>query len=137
MRSFLILFVTMRLCAAAPEVQVFKTATCGCCKKWVEHLKSNGFAVNVTDVASTAEYRKKYRVPDALQSCHTAIVNGYSIEGHVPATIVRKLLKERPPIRGISLPGMPDGSPGMTGQKTEPFVIYEFGDSGSKVYARE
>jgi hypothetical protein len=65
------------------------------------------------------------------------IIDGYVIEGHVPATIVRKLLKERPSIRGISLPGMPDGSPGMTGQKTEPFVVYEFGDSGSKVFAQE
>src|SRR5438046_8745217 len=113
MRSFLILFVTMRLCAAAPEVQVFKTATCGCCKKWVEHLKSNGFAVNVTDVASTAEYRKKYGVPDALQSCHTAIVNGYSIEGHVPAADIQRLLKSGAKAKGLAVPGMPMGCPGM------------------------
>src|SRR4051794_23749317 len=81
MRSFLILFVAMQLGAAAPEVQVFKTATCGCCRKWVDHLKANGFAVTVKDVPSTAEYRKKYAVPDALQSCHTAVVDGYSLEG--------------------------------------------------------
>ena len=80
---------------------------------------------------------KNFAFPQEYEGCHTTIIDGYVIEGHVPATIVRKLLKERPPIRGISLPGMPDGSPGMTGQKTEPFVIYEFGDSGSKVYAQE
>jgi hypothetical protein len=81
--------------------------------------------------------KKKFRVPQEYEGCHTTIIGGYVIEGHVPATIINKLLKERPSIRGISLPGMPDGSPGMTDQKTEPFVVYEFGDGGSKVYAQE
>src|SRR5437868_7801638 len=137
MRSFLILLVTMRLCAAAPEVQVFKTATCGCCRKWVEHVKSNGFAVNVTDVASTAEYRKKYGVPDALQSCHTAIVNGHSIEGHVPAADIQRLLKSGAKAKGLAVPGMPMGSPGMEGPRRDPFNVMLFDGQGkASVYQK-
>src|SRR4051812_44436771 len=79
--------------AAGPNVSVFKTASCGCCGNWVEHLRTNGFEVTVQNVASTAEYRKKYGVPDKLQSCHTAVVGGYTIEGHVPAREILRLIK--------------------------------------------
>src|SRR5438094_6239621 len=90
------LTVSAPLSAAAPKVNVFKTRTCGCCAKWVEHLKANGFDVNVQEVPSTAEYRQKYGVPDKLQSCHTAMVAGYAIEGHVPAADIHRLLKAGP-----------------------------------------
>src|SRR3989442_3873386 len=107
------LSVCLPLSAAAPKVKVFKTRTCGCCAKWVEHLKANGFDVNVQEVASTAEYRQKYGVPDKLQSCHTATVGGYAIEGHVPAADIQRLLKDSPKATGMAVPGMPTGSPGM------------------------
>src|SRR5437868_12821321 len=131
MRIFLTaLLVSFQLGAAAPQVSVFKTATCGCCSKWVEHLKANGFAVAVTDVPSTAEYRKKYGVPDALQSCHTAIVNGYSIEGHVPAADIQRLLKSGAKAKGLAVPGMPAGSPGMEGPRRDPFNVMLFDGQG-------
>jgi hypothetical protein len=120
-----------------PEATLYKQPFCGCCDGHADHLRANGYKVTVVQPDNMSLIKKKFRVPQEYEGCHTTIIGGYVIEGHVPATIVRKLLKERPPIRGISLPGMPDGSPGMTGQKTEPFVVYEFGDSGSKVYAQE
>jgi hypothetical protein len=119
------------------EATLYKQPFCGCCDGHADHLRANGYKVTVVQTDNLSLIKKKFRVPQEYEGCHTTIIDGYVIEGHVPATIVRKLLKERPPIRGISLPGMPDGSPGMTGQKTEPFVVYEFGDSGSKVYAQE
>ncbi|MEJ7607543.1 MAG: DUF411 domain-containing protein [Bryobacteraceae bacterium] len=113
-RTFLTFLVALPLLAAAnPKVQVYKTATCGCCKKWVDHLRTNGFEVTVTDVPSTGEYRKKYGVPETLMSCHTAVVDGYAVEGHVPAADVERLLKTHPKGKGIAVPGMPLGSPGM------------------------
>src|SRR5918992_543484 len=99
--------------AAAPAVSVYKTRTCGCCAKWVDHLKANGFAPTVTDVPSTAEYRKKYGVPEQLLSCHTAVVGGYTVEGHVPAADIHRMLKQKPKAKGLAVPGMPLGSPGM------------------------
>jgi hypothetical protein len=137
MRYFLILLVSLQLGAAAPEVRVFKTATCGCCKKWVEHLKASGFAVTVTEVASTAEYRKKYGVPEALQSCHTAVVNGYSLEGHVPAADIQRLLKSGAKAKGLAVPGMPMGSPGMEGPRSDPYAVMLFDSAGkTSVYRK-
>src|SRR5262245_9592982 len=96
-----ILVFCLHLQAAAPyQVNVYKTPTCGCCGKWVEHLKANGFAATVKDVQSTAEYRRQYGVPEQLQSCHTAVVDGYTIEGHVPAADIQRLLKEKPKAKG-------------------------------------
>lgn len=103
----------LRLSAAGPAIQVYKTPTCGCCGGWVENLKKNGFQVTVNDIADTAPARKKYGVPDKLQSCHTAVVEGYSIEGHVPAADIQRLLKEKPKAVGLAAPGMPATSPGM------------------------
>src|SRR5688572_22528129 len=99
--------------AAPPSMVVYKTPTCGCCSKWVDHVKAAGFNVTVHDVQSTAEYRRKYGVPDQLQSCHTGVVNGYAIEGHVPVADIQTLLKKRPKAKGLAVPGMPIGSPGM------------------------
>lgn len=125
------LFAALALNAAPPAIQVYKTKTCGCCGKWVEHLKANGFNATVTDVPSTAEYRQKYGVPDQLASCHTAVVNGYTVEGHVPAADIHKLLKSRPAAKGIAVPAMPIGSPGMEqGDRRAPYSVLLFDAKG-------
>jgi hypothetical protein len=119
-------------------VNVYKTATCGCCKKWVEHLQSNGFSVNVTEVASVAPYQEKYGVPDGMQSCHTAVVKGYTIEGHVPAADIHRLLKSRSKAKGLAVPGMPMGSPGMeVGGRVDPYAVMLFDAQGkTSVYQK-
>ncbi|HUS06597.1 MAG TPA: DUF411 domain-containing protein [Bryobacteraceae bacterium] len=125
------LALTMQLQAAAPEVKIFKTRTCGCCAKWVEHLKANGFVPLVTEVASTAEYRRQYGVPEKLQSCHTAVVQGHAIEGHVPASDIHRLLKSRKK-GGLAVPGMPVGSPGMEqGDRQAAYSVILFDSEGS------
>ena len=100
--------------AQATNVQVWKDPNCGCCHLWVEHLQASGFKVEVRDVGNTAA-RKRLGMPEQLGSCHTASVGGYVIEGHVPAADIHRLLKERPVALGLSVPGMPIGSPGMDG----------------------
>ena len=126
------LLLCQPLVAAAPEMSVFKTRTCGCCSKWVDHMKANGFEVKVTDVPSTAEYRRKYGVPERLLSCHTAVVDGYAVEGHVPAADVQRLLKTRPKAKGISVPGMPIGSPGMEqGPRRDAYSVVLFQADGA------
>ena len=126
-----LLLLCPSLPAAVPEVSVFKTRTCGCCSKWVDHMKANGFTVKVTEVPSTAEYRRKYGVPDRLQSCHTALVNGYALEGHVPAADVHRLLKTRTKAKGLAVPGMPVGSPGMEqGPARQAYSVIAFDENG-------
>ncbi|MBC7926435.1 MAG: DUF411 domain-containing protein [Bryobacteraceae bacterium] len=126
-----VLLSTITAQAAAPVVQVFKTRTCGCCSKWVDHMKASGFDVKVTDVESTAEYRRKYGVPDKLLSCHTAVVNGYALEGHVPAADVQKLLKTGTKATGLAVPGMPIGSPGMEqGPSRQAYSVILFDRNG-------
>src|SRR5580692_2998935 len=93
-----------RLRAATTHVQVYKTATCGCCGQWVAHMKANGFDVQFENVPDTGLYRKKYGVPEAMASCHTAVVEGYAIEGHVPAADVLRLLKDKPKAAGLAVP---------------------------------
>ncbi len=116
---FPIAALAMALCpwlarpAFAAEVNVYKSPTCGCCKEWVKHLQANGFSVKAHDVPDISHYKVANGVPVTLGSCHTATVGGYVIEGHVPASDVKRLLKERPPVRGLAVPGMPIGSPGM------------------------
>ena len=100
--------------AQVTNVQVWKDPNCGCCHLWVEHLQASGFKVEVRDVGNTAA-RKRLGMPEQLGSCHTASVGGYVIEGHVPAADIHRLLKERPAALGLSVPGMPIGSPGMDG----------------------
>ena len=136
MKSILRSFATLSLAAgisagAVPvKVQVYKTATCGCCAKWVEHLKANGFLVNVENVPSTAEYRKKFGVPDQLASCHTAVAAGYTIEGHVPAADLKRLIKSHSKAKGLAVAGMPSGSPGMEGAKADTFATMVFEKDG-------
>jgi len=119
-----------RLHAASPAVNVFKTATCGCCGKWVEHLRANGFVVNVQNVENTAEYRRKYGVPEKLMSCHTAVVNGFAIEGHVPAREIQRLLSSGAKAKGLAVPGMPAGSPGMEGPRADAYSVLLFDAQG-------
>ncbi|HJV87285.1 MAG TPA: DUF411 domain-containing protein [Noviherbaspirillum sp.] len=109
--------------AAAPVVEVYKTPTCGCCHLWVDHLRANGFVVSTHDVPDTSIHRKKFGLPDEVGSCHTAMVGGYAIEGHVPAQDIKRLLAERPRARGLAAPGMPAGSPGMEGPRKDPFDV--------------
>jgi hypothetical protein len=124
---------------AAPLVEVFKSPTCGCCSQWVEHMRKNGFNVRATDVNDLTEIKKSRGVPDQAQSCHTAVVNGYVVEGHVPAADVQRMLKEKPAIAGIAVGGMPIGSPGMDfpGTTAQPYNVVSFTKSGAvSVYAK-
>lgn len=123
--------------AQAPQaVDVFKTPTCGCCAKWVDHLRAQGFAPKTTDMVNLTDVKAKHRVPPALQSCHTAIVGGYVIEGHVPASDIKRLLKERPAVVGLAVPGMPIGSPGMEGPRPDRYEVLSFDKEGkTKVFS--
>ena len=120
---------------ALPVIEVYKSASCGCCHLWVDHLRAAGFTVKATDVPDPASYRAKYGVPDEFGSCHTGVVAGYALEGHVPAAEVKRLLKERPKARGLAVPGMPMGSPGMEGSSKDPYdVLLIQADGRTRVY---
>ncbi|MCR6665676.1 MAG: DUF411 domain-containing protein [Methyloversatilis sp.] len=120
-----------------PPVEVFKSPTCGCCSKWVEHLRSNGFTVNAHDVSDVNTERKRLGMPERYSSCHTASVGGYVVEGHVPAADIQRLLKEKPKAIGISVPSMPLGSPGMESPRPVSYETLLVGkDERHKVYAR-
>lgn len=114
----------------AQAVTVYKDPNCGCCSAWVDHLKANGFAVTVHNVRDVAPHKRKLNVPEPLESCHTAIVDGYAIEGHVPASDIKRLLRERPRAAGLAVPGMPQGSPGMETGKVEPYEVLLFDKAG-------
>lgn len=123
--------------AAKPEIVVYKSGGCGCCKDWIAHLEKNGFAVVAHDVPGTGPYRERFGVPRDMASCHTAVIEGYAIEGHVPADEIKRLLAEKPKARGLSVPGMPVGSPGMEveGSRRDAFDVVLFDDAGGrKVY---
>lgn len=122
---------------AATPMSVYKDPSCGCCKEWVAHAEANGFAVTTHDVGDVAPIKARYGVPEALHSCHTAVVGDYAIEGHVPADLVTRLLRERPAIAGLAVPGMVAGSPGMEqGDRHDPYEIVSFTREGATaVYA--
>jgi hypothetical protein len=135
--GFVLLSVVLGSAAALGQrsqptvVEVFKTPTCGCCSLWVEHLKASGFATKVTDLTNLAPIKTQHQVPGALQSCHTAVVDGYVIEGHVPATDIQRLLKTRPDVAGLAVAGMPAGSPGMeAGGRIDPYHVTSFTRDG-------
>jgi hypothetical protein len=122
----------------APMVQIYKSPTCGCCANWVKHLQQAGFRTQVTDLDDVAAIKAQRGIPRAAHSCHTAVVDGYVIEGHVPATDVQRLLKERPAVVGIAVPGMPIGSPGMEVPNVKPqqYNVVSFDKQGQlKVFA--
>ena len=109
---------------ALPQAQVFKNPSCGCCGAWVEHMLAAGFSVNVTEVDDTSIPRKKYGLPDRFGSCHTAVVGGDVVEGHVPANDVKRMLAMKPVAVGLAVPGMPVGSPGMEmGARKDPYQV--------------
>ena len=121
-----------------PTVQVYKSPTCGCCANWVKHLEAAGFTTRVTETENVDEIKAKHNIPAAARSCHTATVDGYVIEGHVPAADVRRMLKERPAVLGLAVPGMPIGSPGMEvpNVKPSPYDVVSFDRRGQlKVYS--
>lgn len=115
----------------ASEMTVFRSPTCGCCGKWIEHAEAAGFQVKDEVTEDMSDIKQQYGVPQTLTSCHTTVVGGYVIEGHVPAEDVQRLLLEQPNIAGIAVPGMPIGSPGMeSGDYVEPYTVFSFTESG-------
>jgi hypothetical protein len=119
-----------------PTITVYKDASCGCCKSWIEHLIKHGYRVDAKDSDDMTEIKRSLGVPEALTSCHTAVVNGYLIEGHVPAADIARLLKTKPKVAGLAVPGMPMGSPGMEGPRTQKYDVLSFDKAGkTKVFA--
>lgn len=108
--------------AATTTVDVYKSPTCGCCAKWVDHMRDHGFTVKTHDVGNK-DIRKKSGISESLGSCHTALINGYAIEGHVPAPDIIRLLKEKPKAVGLSVPDMPHGTPGMESGRVDPYNV--------------
>jgi len=129
--SLLIAFVSTVRLAYADKVTVYKTPTCGCCSGWIDYLRNNGFEVETHDLQSLAGIKAQHGLTDAkLMSCHTAIVDGYVVEGHVPASDIRRLLNERPDIVGITAPGMPPLSPGMQSDIPKDYDVLSFDKQG-------
>ena len=122
--------------AKAGEVVVYKSPSCGCCGKWSIHLRQNGFDVSVKNIDNIGPIKEQAGVPYDLESCHTAFVDGYVVEGHVPAENIHKILADRPKIKGLAVPGMPPSSPGMDSPDPEPYTVFSFdGEGKQEVYA--
>jgi hypothetical protein len=114
-----------------PVVEMTKHPQCGCCTAWADHLRAEGFEVEVTETRKMWGVKRLAGIPQDLDSCHTATVGGYVVEGHVPADDIKRLLSERPAVKGIAVPGMPIGSPGMeVGDRTEPYDVLSFDADG-------
>lgn len=121
-----------------PLITVYSTPTCGCCGGWIDYMTRNGYSVQVESVNDLTPIKQRYNIPPQLQSCHTAVVDGYIIEGHVPADAIIRLLAERPDVAGITVPGMPIGAPGMEVEGTPPeaFDVLTFdSDGNTQVFA--
>lgn len=127
----------LTLSAAAEEAALYKNPQCGCCEGYADYLRENGFEVTVKPTHDLIGISHQAGVPENLIGCHTTFIDGYVVSGHVPVGIVNRLLEERPEIKGVTLPGMPAGSPGMSGTKTEPFTIYSIGAGEPEIYAVE
>lgn len=123
--------------AEAPlTIKVWKDPNCGCCNGWADHLRRSGFIVTVTDTTAMQEVKSRLGVPSDLASCHTAEIGGYVIEGHVPAHAIKRLIAEKSPARGLAVPGMPIGSPGMEGGAPELYNVVLFGSNPSQTFGR-
>lgn len=123
--------------AELESVTVYKSPNCGCCSKWVRHLQDSGFEVEAINRPDMNSIKTETGIPRQLTSCHTALGEGYVIEGHVPATDIRRLLKERPDVAGLAVPGMPMGSPGMEGPRQEHYDVLTFSRTGeTTVFSR-
>ncbi|HXH05048.1 MAG TPA: DUF411 domain-containing protein [Vicinamibacterales bacterium] len=121
----------------AERVTLYRVASCQCCGRWADHLRANGFEVTVHVVENRDDAPPRARVPEALRSCHTATVGGYIVEGHVPADVIEELLRRRPRVDGLAVPGMPLGSPGMESPTPEPYEVIAFDAAGrTSVFAR-
>lgn len=130
-------FVAAAQNAAAEEVTLYKNPQCGCCEGYADYLRQNGFTVTVKATHDLVAMSREAGIPEDSEGCHLSFIDGYVVSGHVPVGTVNRLLSERPAIKGITLPGMPMGSPGMTGSKTEAFTIYTIGEGQPQVYAVE
>lgn len=133
MRKTVLLLLSLALMGASSaaladgeSIHVYKSPTCGCCAKWIDHLETNGFDVITSEVPDVDPIKRANGVPTKLSSCHTAVISGYVIEGHVPAADITRLLAERPKIAGLAVPGMPTGSPGMEGPSPERYEVVAF-----------
>lgn len=121
----------------SPVVTVYKSPTCGCCGKWIEHMKANGFEVRAVDLDDLTEVKQASGVPIPLRTCHTALVGDYVVEGHVPADLVKKMLAEKPNAAGLAVPGMPIGSPGMEGTPKQAYDVLLFQKDGkTSIFAK-
>ncbi|WP_414833955.1 DUF411 domain-containing protein [Afifella sp. YEN Y35] len=121
-----------------PAMTVYKDPSCGCCTAWADKMRSEGFAVEVVPTDDIGAVKQQFGVPDELASCHTAVVGGYVLEGHVPSAMVARLLDEKPMTAGLAVPGMPVGSEGMAmpGMEPDTYPVVSFGASGQSTYAR-
>jgi hypothetical protein len=145
MRLLSVLLLIPTLALSTPAVAgessrqaiLYKDPQCGCCEGYADYLRDNGFEVTVKPTHDLPLLHRQHGVPEPLVGCHTTLVDGYVVEGHVPIGALLRVLTERPAIKGISLPGMPAGSPGMFGEKTAPFTIYEITDGPAKIYGVE
>jgi len=119
-----------------PAIVVYKQPECGCCGHWIDHVKAAGFRVSTRNRSDLTAIKRRYGIEPSLMSCHTAVVEGYAVEGHVPADVIQRLLRERPAVTGIAVPGMPAGSPGMEGLVREAYNVVTFDRSGvTRIYA--
>ena len=119
------------------KVIVYKSASCGCCANYISLLEQEGYEVETIITSNMSSIKEKYNIPNNMEACHTSIFGDYVVEGHVPFAAINKLLREEPDIRGISLAGMPLGSPGMSGTKKEPFIVYTLEEQGTSIYWQE
>lgn len=132
-----LIFSTAQAASPLPAVTVYKSPSCGCCEKWVAHMQASGFKVVVHDTENLAQHKARLGVPPAMGSCHTAEVGGYVVEGHVPASDVKRLLSEKKSVRGLVAPGMPASAPGMDVPGRIPYAVYTVKNDGTTViYAR-
>lgn len=118
-------------------VALYKNPHCGCCESYADYLREQGFTVTVTPTHDLVPMSSQAGIPEDFQGCHLAFIDGYAVSGHVPMSVIQRLLDERPAIKAITLPGMPLGSPGMSGVKEEPFTVYQVGEGAPEVYAVE
>ena len=145
MKRMILAFIVLTLAVATAvgeekiAATLYKTPGCFCCDGYATYLRSNGFDVKVVESRNMTLIRKQQSIPSKLEGCHTTLVGGYVVEGHVPVAAVKRLLSEKPKIKGISLPGMPEGSPGMTGTKKGPFTVFAITDDSTPpaVFATE
>ncbi len=138
--AMLLVATSLKLANAQEQSRVatlYKNPQCGCCEGYASYLRENGFTVTVKPTHELSRISREAGIPDDFQGCHTMFIDGYAVGGHVPVKTVRKLLSERPKIKGITLPGMPMGSPGMSGAKDQTWKIYSIGDGEPKIFAVE